>query len=145
MMSLPLLPAVRWAAIWMTVPGSNSLDYSADASPATVDLQTGQATGLGGTFTNIQNFTGDTGATLVGSDSSAISDVTGLNAGNVNGFNFSAFPNLTGGAGFDRFVFWSAGSLSGNVDGGAGTDTLDYSQRSSPVVWTMWGTSTLEG
>ena len=126
-------------------PGSNSLDYSADASPATVDLQTGQATGLGGSFTNIQNFTGNTAATLIGPDSGTTFNITGLNAGNVNGFNFSAFPNLEGGAGADRFVFWSAGSLTGNVDGGAGTDTLDYSQRSSLVAVTILGASTLEG
>jgi hypothetical protein len=59
-------------------------------------------------------------------------DVTGANAGSVtvDGFSaivFSSIENLNGGAANDTFVFDTAGTLSGLVDGGSGgTDGLAF-------------------
>jgi acrosin len=103
---------------------------------------------LGGAFANIENLTGGTGAdtfqfntggslsgnvdggagtnTLVGNDGGRTFTVTGANGGTVStilGGTFANIENLTGGAGNDSFVF-AGGSLAGNIDGGAGTNTL---------------------
>ena len=39
-----------------------------------------------------------------------------------------------GGSGSDQFVFFAAGSVAGNIDGGGGTNTLDYSNLTTPVT-----------
>ncbi|MES2101762.1 MAG: LEPR-XLL domain-containing protein, partial [Pseudomonadota bacterium] len=55
-------------------------------------------------------------------------NITGANAGEVEGTAFSSFENLTGrGASSDYFLFGAAGSLSGTLAGGvqAGSDTAD--------------------
>jgi uncharacterized repeat protein (TIGR01451 family) len=62
-------------------------------------------------------------------------NLTGAGQGNVTGvvtFYFN-FENLTGGAGNDTFVVQPAGSVGGTIDGGGGTDTLDYSAFTTPV------------
>src|SRR5262249_14849302 len=41
--------------------------------------------------------------------------------------SFDGIQNLTGGSGDDRFVFGNGVSVSGRLDGGSGTNTLDYS------------------
>jgi hypothetical protein len=60
-------------------------------------------------------------------------------AGNVVAFqsgtiSFTAFQNLTGGAAGNTFVFSDGAGLSGNLDGGSGGGTLDYSAYSTSVV-----------
>jgi Ca2+-binding RTX toxin-like protein len=115
--------------------GDNTLDYSALAGPVTVNLQTSAAPGVGGVFSNIDNFVGSGGSdTLVGPDASSVWDLTGPNAGTVTGVGFSSFENLTGGGGDDRFVFLPGGGVAGNVDGGGGSNTLDYSNLTTPVT-----------
>src|SRR5439155_9657002 len=59
----------------------------------------------------------------------------GANQGNIAGVgtSYSSFENLTGGTGADTFVFQTAGSVSGTIDGAAGTDALDYSAFTGPV------------
>ena len=117
--------------------GVATLDYSALAGPVTVNLQSGTADDIGGTFSNINNFVGSasTANTLIGPDAGATWDITGANSGSVNGSTFSSFENLTGGAGSDQFVFFPSGSVSGSIDGGGGTNTLDYSNRlAGPVT-----------
>src|SRR5262249_41621400 len=113
--------------------GTDSLDYSLLAGPVTVNLQTGAASNIGGTFSNIENFIGSTSTddTLIGPD--ATWTITGPNSGNVNAFSFSSFENLTGGAGPDQFISANGGSVSGNIDGGGGDNTLDYSTNTGPV------------
>ena len=54
-------------------------------------------------------------------------DVTGLDAGQVNGINFSGIENLAGSAGSDSFNIGVAGSVTGTVGGGGGLDTLNQS------------------
>jgi hypothetical protein len=119
--------------------GTSTLDYSNLAGPVTVNLQTDMGSQIGGTFANIGNFVGSqsTADTFIGPDSGATWDITGANSGTVNGSTFSSFENLTGGLGNDQFVFFPGGSASGNIDGGGGTNTLDYSNLSTSVTITL--------
>lgn len=65
---------------------------------------------------------------LTGTNSGLTYDVTGPNAGVVPGLvgGFSFVESLIAGTGNDTVLLRSAGSLSGSVDGGGGTDLLDY-------------------
>jgi hypothetical protein len=119
--------------------GSNTLDYSNLAGPVTVNLQTSTAFGIGGTFSNINNFVGSasTADTLIGPDAGATWDITGTNFGTVNGSTFSSFENITGGLGNDQFVFFAGGSVAGNIDGGGGSNALDYSQYPGSNTWNL--------
>jgi hypothetical protein len=54
--------------------------------------------------------------------------VNGPDAGNLGStLLFTAMQNLAGGGGNNVFAFTAAGSVSGTVDGGPGTNKLDYS------------------
>jgi hypothetical protein len=55
--------------------------------------------------------------------------VTGKDAGSADAINtfFQGVENLTGGTGNDAFNFVTGGSITGNIDGGAGFETLDLS------------------
>lgn len=116
--------------------GNNSLDYSALAGPITVNLQTNTAPGIGGVFSNINNFLGSasTTDTLIGPSMATSWTISGANSGTVGSNTFSSFENLVGGSGNDTFAFQPGGTLSGNLDGGAGTNTLDYSALAGPVT-----------
>src|SRR5262249_40332374 len=65
--------------------------------------------------------------TLVGPNSANTWQVTGANAGSVGQVSFAAVENLRGGSSSDVYKFQTGGSLLGKVDGGGGTDALDYS------------------
>jgi hypothetical protein len=66
--------------------------------------------------------------TLNGPDSSNRWQVTGANAGTIDGsVTFTSIQNLIGGSGNDTFAFSTSGRLDGRLDGGGGTNTLDYS------------------
>ena len=114
--------------------GVNTLDYSNQAGPVTVNFQNHTASRLVGTFANIQNVIGSQSHndTIVGPDASWIID--GTNSGSVNGITFSSFENLVGSPQTDTFTFKDGGAISGNLDGGGGPDTLDYSQLTTPVT-----------
>src|SRR5262249_44282664 len=60
-------------------------------------------------------------------------NITASNAGNVAGVvgSFTSIQNLIGGNGNDRFVLTNGVGVSGMIDGGPGTDTLDYSNYSA--------------
>jgi hypothetical protein len=62
--------------------------------------------------------------------------VNGVNRGNINQFvSFSGFGNLIGGSTIDIFrIVPGQGSLTGDVDGGAGTSVLDYGTWSTPIT-----------
>ncbi len=114
--------------------GANTLDYSALAGPVTVNFNTHTASDIGGTFANITNVVGSMSAadTIVGPDASWI--INGADAGSVNGITFSSFENLVGNALTDTFAFKPGGSISGNIDGGGGVNTLDFSALTTPVT-----------
>jgi hypothetical protein len=115
--------------------GTNTLDYSAQTGPVTVNLGAGTASGIDGTFANIGNFVGSAGSdTVIGPNDPNSWDISGANAESVSGSTFASFENLTGGSGADQFVFFPDGSVSGNIDGGGGANTLDYSNLAGPVT-----------
>ncbi len=80
-------------------------------------------------FISIEVFDGGGGSdTLIGADAASTWYITGVNAGNVNGvLSFASIEYLVGGAVADSFVFAPGASIAGTVDGGAGSNTLDYS------------------
>jgi autotransporter-associated beta strand protein len=74
--------------------------------------------------------------TLVGPSADTTWSVTGPGGGNLGGpvpFAFANVENLTGGTGNDTFAFTASGNVSGMVDGGGGTNALDYSAIVTPV------------
>ncbi len=115
--------------------GANALDYSALGSAATVNLQTRTATGITGTWANIQSATGTgTTDTLIGANTTNTWSITGLNAGNINGtFVFTGFANLTGGTAPDTFKFNDAAGVTGVIDGQGSTNALDYSAYTTSI------------
>jgi hypothetical protein len=116
--------------------GTNRLDYSLDGgSAATVNLATSTASRTGG-IAGIQALVGSTSAVdrLIGPNATNLWSITGANAGSVGTFSFSAVENLTGGSGVDEFAFGNDKSVSGAIDGGAGSNWLDYALYTTPVA-----------
>jgi hypothetical protein len=108
--------------------GSNTLDYSAYTTAVTVNLQTN--------VVNMQTLIGGSGAnTLVGPNTDTIWNITSQNAGTLSGgISFTAFQNLIGGSGADTFIFSDGVGVDGTIDGGGGTNTLDYSAYTTSVI-----------
>jgi hypothetical protein len=116
--------------------GTNTLDYSLDGgAAATVNLTTATASRTGG-FAAIQALVGSSSAAdrLIGPDATNVWSITGTNAGQVGPFSFSAVENLTGGSGVDEFAFGNGKGVSGALDGGAGSNWLDYALYTTPVT-----------
>jgi len=112
--------------------GVDSLDYNAYATDVTINLQTGTATGLS-SFVGIENLSGSLHSDqLIGPDADNVFVITGSDSGTVAGWNFASFENLTGGSALDTFAF-QGGTLSGSINGGFGSDRLDYRAHGSPV------------
>jgi len=80
-------------------------------------------------------------ATLIGDDLNRTWTLTGANSGRVDGFpapfSFANVGNITAGSGNDTFTFDDGVIFMGNLDGGAGSDSLDYSAFSTPVTITL--------
>jgi hypothetical protein len=127
--------------------GANTLDLSAAAGPVTVNLQTRKATPVGGAWANVSNFVGDNAtSTLVGANTTNTWTLTATNAGKVGSVAFTGFANLTGGSGADTFKLANGVGVSGTLNGGGGTDTLDDSAYQSGVVINLLlGTATNVG
>jgi hypothetical protein len=120
--------------------GSNTLDYSLFGGPIAVNLQTSAATGTGG-FLHIGTLagSGNIGDMLTGTNANSTWTLTGAGTGTVGSFHFSAIANLTGGTGADTFKFMPGGSVAGSIDGGAGSNKLDYSANGGPIAVTLTG------
>ena len=115
--------------------GNNTINESAFTTPIALNLAAGTITGLGSPFANIQTITGGSGAsTLVGPAASSTYRIMGPNAGNVGTFNFTNFGIITAGAGNDIFKFTSGGIITGTIDGGGGTNTIDETLLTTPVT-----------
>ncbi|MCA9245959.1 MAG: choice-of-anchor D domain-containing protein [Planctomycetales bacterium] len=110
--------------------GGSDIDFFTIAGSHTGNI----AGGDGGDFISLQG-----GAMLIGSvdgetGSDSLSHVSGANTWNITGADsgtvtgvssgFSDIENLTGGNASDDFVIGSAGSLSGNLSGWIGADSL---------------------
>jgi Ca2+-binding RTX toxin-like protein len=110
----------------------------------------------GASFVNVQNLTGNTGNDtftfgpagsmsglitggggsdqIVGANIANAWQITGTNAGNLNGTQFTGIKNLTGGTAIDTFLFGSSGSVGGVINGGStGGDWLDYSAYTTSI------------
>jgi CHAT domain-containing protein len=128
--------------------GIDTLNYSAYATPVTVNLAFGTATNTG-VLSNIENLIGGSSGnnTLIGSNTANTWNLTAANTGNINGtVGFSSFQNLTGGTNNDTFVFSNGVGVSGTINGGAGTNTLDYSAYNTPITVNLGiGTATNTG
>lgn len=116
--------------------GSNELSYSGHATGVAVDLAQGTGTGLGSGFVNIGSFTGSAHVdTLTGPGTSSTFDFMGLDNFTVNGgTTVYHFENVIGGPEGDTFRFYSGSGLSGYLNGGLGTNILDYSLFGAPVT-----------
>jgi RHS repeat-associated protein len=84
---------------------------------------------------------GGTGAsTLIGPDAANVWRISGTDRGNINStVFFTNIENLVGGALDDRFRFTTGAGgarplILGTIDGGAGTNTLDYSALTTDVT-----------
>lgn len=112
--------------------GHNTLDYSAYITDITIDLATGSAPGTGG-ISNIQHVIAGSGAnTLRGTNANDVVTLTDVDTGTINGTVFEGFETVLPGDGDDRFVV--SGGMWVNLDGGLGTDTLDYSASTVGVT-----------
>jgi hypothetical protein len=98
----------------------------------------------GGNTYNIQStipgvaltISGGTGNnTLQGPNTANTWQVTGANAGTLDGaVAFAGMQNLIGGSAGNTFQLHSGGSLAGAMNGGGGTNTLDYSAYRGDVT-----------
>jgi hypothetical protein len=124
--------------------GSNTVDFSGTGGIAVmVNLQTSAATaihgGAPGGFFSIKKFVGSTSTanTLIGPSATNLWQITGPNAGSVDGFTFAGFGHLVGGPGVDTFAMHPAGSVLSLSGGGAPAgmgDWLSYAAFTTPVT-----------
>ncbi|WP_020472909.1 DUF4394 domain-containing protein [Zavarzinella formosa] len=118
--------------------GVNTLNYSDFTHSVVVSLQDKFATNIG-CFSGINAFVGSgdganfdsTGGglcedTLIGPDAATAWSITGVDTGKAGTTSFKGFGNLVGGKGNDTFKISVGASISGFLEGGSGTNTLDY-------------------
>ena len=123
--------------------GTDAIDETAFTTPVSLNLALSTLTGLGASYSNIQTITPGSGAnTLTGPAAGSTYNITGANAGNVAGFNFTKFGSLVGGPGNDVFKFVTGGSLTGGINGGGGNDTIDDSSLTAALTLNL-ATSTI--
>jgi len=117
---------------------ADTLDYGMYAMPVTVNLATGKADGIQGTFANIKRLVGGFGSdTLVGANVANTWNIAGNNKGDIGGasvFSFEGVENLTGGSNNDVFKLGNGFGVSGTINGQAGVNTLDYSAYTAAVT-----------
>ncbi len=120
--------------------GNNVLSYATLLNPVVVNAQTHTASKLNGKYSAIGKMIGSLSAnnTLIGANANNYWEINGTNAVSVDGYyeDFSAtsFDTLIGGSSYDEFIFLAGGKISGKVNGGGGSDTLDYSVLTSNVT-----------
>jgi Ca2+-binding RTX toxin-like protein len=132
---------------------NDSLDYHPWNQPVSFDLANLKATGLGA-IAGLERFAGGSASdTLTGPNAPNFWSIKAVNSGAINTLffgvlSFDSVENLTGGTSSDVFQFAMPGQLTGSVNGGTGTDQLDYSLLpiTMPVrVNLLAGTSTRVG
>src|SRR6185295_9940131 len=91
--------------------GSNTLDYSLYSTSIHTNLYSGASTAIDNAstngFYNIQTVVGGSANDYLGGpNTDSVWNITGNNAGNINGsVSFSSFEHLIGGNGNDTFAF----------------------------------------
>ena len=136
--------------------GVDTLSYAGRAAAVSIDLANLRATDLGA-FANLETLIGGSGGadTLLGADNASNWTVSAANSGNIDDttigvvnsveFNFAGFERLTGGAAADTFTIGAAGSVSGQIDGGGGDDSLTYASRASAVTVSLQSATVADG
>ena len=115
--------------------GTNTIDESAYTTPVTANGSTSTITGIGVSYAHITSLVGGIASnTLAGPTAGSTYNITGSNSGTVGAMTFSKFGTLVGAAGNDTFKFNSTALLTGSIDGGTGTNTLDYSALATQVT-----------
>ncbi len=113
--------------------GNDTLDYSQYTAAVTIDLSIGAGieTLIGGAGANTLDFSADTDDLFFTLRADGTVDVT-------DGTNTILLgpdvENLIAGRGDDRFLFEAGAALTGTIDGGDGSDTLDYSTFGAAVT-----------
>jgi uncharacterized delta-60 repeat protein len=83
----------------------------------------------------IENLTGSAALdTLISTVATNAWNISGNNSGTLNKITFAGFENLTGSGGADTFSLAAGKSVTGVINGGYGTNTLDYSNFGAPVA-----------
>ncbi len=116
--------------------GSDSVDMSALAA---VDITLGQG------LVNIESITGNgTNSTLRGTNTANTFILTGDNDGTLDSLAFVNFNALDGGDGNDVFTFLTGSRLSGLLDGGVGSDSVDMSALAAVDITLGQGLANIE-
>lgn len=116
--------------------GVNLLDYSDYGSPVLINPSAKTSTAIRGTYSNISQVTGSAYSdTLNGVTGSTT--ISGVDSGVTGTLQFNSFENVKGTPGIETFNFTSTGSLSGELDGVGGDDTLVGSSQSN--IWGLTG------
>ena len=125
--------------------GADSLDYNTDFydSAVTVVLSTassGTATGIAGTFSNIETVIGQASFaatnSLTGYNTAKVWTATGANAGNIDDvFFYRNFGTTLGGSGNQAYEIGNNNLPSGPINGGSGNNVLDLSAWSGTLTW----------
>jgi Ca2+-binding RTX toxin-like protein len=88
------------------------------------------------TFSSVEHLNLNAGSgsdTLTGPNAARTWSITGSNAGKVGPLSFTGVENLVGGTAADTFQFSDGQGVTGTINGGAGTNTLDYSLYTTGV------------
>lgn len=113
--------------------GNDIFDKTAETGSVNVNLSSPL-------LLSIESFLGNgSDSTLLGPGANSTWLVTGIDSGTVNGINFSGFNNITGNNLADSFQI-NGGLISGNINGGLGTDTLTADNVAN--TWNILGTNT---
>ena len=119
--------------------GANRLSYLGRTTPVTVDLQNNSATGVRGGAVNgisgINDIVGGSALTdkLIGANTPNLWQLATDTTWTVNSTTFAGIESLQGGTASDKFVLKEGVALPGSINGGTGSNTLDYSSRLSRV------------
>jgi len=118
-------------ATFTAATGTLNLNVGQNGTGGRLDMSSGSVSGVG-----TVNANGGAGVdTLISANTANTWNIIGNNAGNINNaINFTSMENLTGGSGADSFVFSNGQGVSGTIDGGSGSNKLDYSAYTSAVA-----------
>ena len=136
--AVSVTPSAGTASLISSIANIEALVGSAAGTtivgPNTTNIWTltgNEAGDLNGTFTfsNVNYLSGGSGIdTVVGPASNNSWVMTNYNLGTLNGvLTFNKMENLVGDSGNDSFQIQPNGYLTGTIEGGGGTNTLDYS------------------
>ncbi|MGE3820255.1 MAG: beta strand repeat-containing protein, partial [Isosphaeraceae bacterium] len=137
--------------------GVDTLDLSASVTPRNVVLNAlGATDGFAGTeasiaggFTHVDAILGGQSLNdrLTGMNASASWDlaVIALYSSGGRSLSASGFDSFTGGSSDDVFRIANGTTVQGAIDGGAGSDTIDWSATISPRAATLLGPGSLDG